>query len=119
MSLSDLSSFLENVPLIGTYLSSFVNYIMEGIDNLNHLSNGAISRFLGGMLPCVISRDEGIVCSGISDKGGIFGFVEDQINQIPDLILPQIAKHALIMAIKMFVNPLIDTLFGGVPVPST
>lgn len=112
LSISSIVSQLGNIPLIGPYLMMMMNFISEAVQRMNNLTNGAITRLAGGMLPCEVSRQSGIVCTGVSKNGGVFGMISKMIDELP---IPEMAKQAMKMFISMVINPVVDTLFGGVP----
>ncbi|KAJ8681896.1 hypothetical protein QAD02_017688 [Eretmocerus hayati] len=114
LDLGPLLDSLAKVPLFGRYFEENFEKFIEGLTRLDKMTNGVISRILGGALPCEVSVPKGIVCSGVS-REGVYSLIEDMMNDIPGIILPGPTKMLILASIRMLINPMADFLFGGLP----
>lgn len=111
--LQGLLSFVQQIPLVGGLLAEVVESLVQLILAVELLTNGALSRLLGGTLPCLISLGNDFECTGITKNGGLSQLLENVINALPDALVPEFLKNFLVMLIRGLVDPLVDVLLGG------
>ncbi|XP_051160644.1 uncharacterized protein LOC127281146 [Leptopilina boulardi] len=111
--LQGLIEICEKIPVIGGGLKIILQKVVFVIIQIELITNGSVARLLGGALPCVISLSNGIRCSGISQNGGITQLIINDIDWLPNLLVPVLGKEILKFIIKGVLNPIIDVTFGG------
>ncbi|XP_033214431.1 uncharacterized protein LOC117171329 [Belonocnema kinseyi] len=113
--LQGVLSVVQQIPLVGGLLSGVVESLVELIIAVELLTNGALSRLLGGSLPCLVSLDNGFECTGITQNGGLSQLLENVVNSLPDMLVPAFLKNLINMLLKGLLDPLLDVLLGGNP----
>lgn len=113
--LTSIKNALDMIPGVGPVVDTVYDYVSELLINADQLSNGLLSRIIGGSLPCRLTTTS-LECSGVSKNGGTYGVVKRIIDMLPSTILPDDVKDIIIDFISMVINPIANTLFGGLPI---
>ncbi|XP_043464867.1 uncharacterized protein LOC122500154 [Leptopilina heterotoma] len=99
--LQSLIEIVGKIPILGESLKALLQRVVFIIMQLELITNGSVTRLLGALLPCEISLINGLLCSGITQNGGLTKVLINLIDPLPNLLVPVIAKAVLKLIIKL------------------
>ena len=113
--INNVKNMLGALPVFGDSIVVCIDSMFSAFNIFEMATNDAVARFLGGALPCTV-RMNGTECSGLSNNGGFAKVLNNVLDSVPELLLPNFAKSLIRLGIQLFVDPTMDVLFGGVVV---
>ncbi|XP_012250913.2 uncharacterized protein LOC105683119 isoform X1 [Athalia rosae] len=109
--LTRLIGTVQDLPIIGNLVSAMINLLTA----VQEITNGALGRLLGGLLPCVLGDDTapGWTCNGVDEYHGFSSFVEKLLDEFPPVSPPKLLKDPIVSLLRRLVDPMTNSIFGG------
>ncbi|XP_015604243.1 uncharacterized protein LOC107272045 [Cephus cinctus] len=115
--IGSIVNVVTDIPLIGPLIEDLLNETSNLLTDFELITNGALGRILGGTVPCTLSIEDGLVCSGVdASNGGVGKIIMEMIDSIPGLILPSFVKKLIGLFINAVIDPTFDVTFGGISI---
>ncbi|XP_012288988.1 uncharacterized protein LOC105704386 isoform X2 [Orussus abietinus] len=109
---TSITSRVGVVPIVGEYLAILINLIIELIVTMQRITHGAVSRFFDGILPCEISTENGLVCTGLEQSGGIQTLLNSILDSIPSL--PTFVKKLIMSRVNDVDNEVVSSILKSI-----